>query len=197
VQFSVVQQPILLAPTDEGAVGKITQERLVRGAFTVDQAALGVQDGVHVVGARFRRESHRCCPCGPELLVVGVPAFGARTMPGGQRDGLIEEEQFGVSPWLQDLPASAPEFQHADQPATHLVAPDQDEVVVVQDAPVAVHGSAVLGGDQVTGGCDPVAQRMGHAFHSSSAWPGGSGAIATSQGSCRISASPSSPGTED
>jgi hypothetical protein len=90
-----------------------------------------------------------------------MAAFGARPVSCGQRDRFVKEEQFGVAPRLHDLPATAAEFQHAHEPTANLMTPDQDEVVVMQHAPVAVHGPAVLGGDQLPDRGYPVPQRTG------------------------------------
>ena len=94
-----------------------------------------------------------------ERLIGGVAAFRAGPVPGGQRDGLVEEEQLGIAAGPHDGPSAAAELQHAHQPAADLVAPDQGQVLVVEHAPVAVHGPAVLGGDQLARGRHPVPQR--------------------------------------
>ena len=159
VQTAVVCQPELLLVDDEYAVGQLTEQCRVGDAGPVDKATLPVQHLVDVVRRRFRGKGAGRCPGRPERLIGGVAAFRAGPVPGGQRDGLVEEEQFGIAAGPHDGPPTAAELQHAHQPAADLVAPHQGQVLVVEHTPVAVHGPAVLSGDQLARGRHPIPQR--------------------------------------
>lgn len=159
MQGVVVGQPVLAVVDDEDPVRQLAEQRGVGDAGPVDQAALRVQHQVDVVRRGFGGERAGGRPGGQERLVPGVAAFAAGPVPGGEGDGLVVEEQLGVAAGPQDGPAAAAELQHADQPAADLVAPDQGQVLVVEHAPVAVHGAAVLGRDQFARGRHPVPQR--------------------------------------
>ena len=159
VQAAVICQPELVVVDDEDAIGQLTEQCRVGDASPVYKATLPVQHLVDVVCRRFRGKGAGRRPGRQERLIGGVPAFRARPVPGGQRDGLVEEEQFGIAAGPHDGPPAAAELQHARQPAADLVAPDQGQVLVVEHAPVAVHGPAVLGGDQLARGRYPVPQR--------------------------------------
>jgi hypothetical protein len=159
VQAAVIGQPEFLVMDDEDAIGQFTEQGRVGDTGPVGKAALPVQQLVDVVRRGFRGKGAGRRPGRPERLVGGVAAFCAGPVPGGQRDGLVEEEQFGVAAGPHEGPPAAAELQRARQPAADLVAPDQGKVLVVEHAPVAVHGPAVPGGDQLARGRHPVPQR--------------------------------------
>jgi hypothetical protein len=158
-QTAAIYQPELVVDDDEDAPGQLAERRRVGDAGPVGQAALPVQHPVDVVRRWFHGPGEGRRPGRPERVVGGVAAFGAGPVPGGQRDRLVEEEQFGVAAGAHDGSPAAAELQHAHQPAADLVTPDQRQVVVVQHAPVAVHGPAVRGRDQLARGRHPVPQR--------------------------------------
>ena len=154
-----MDQPEFLVVNDEDAIGQLAEQRRVGDAGPVHEATLPVQHLVDLVRRGFRGEGERRRPGRTERLIGGVSAFRARPVPGGQRDGLVEEKQFGIAARPHNRPSAAAELQHAHEPAADLVAPDQGQVLVVEHAPVAVHGPAVLGGDQLARGRYPVPQR--------------------------------------
>jgi len=83
-----------------------------------------VQHPVDVVRRGFGGPGAGSRPGRQEGLVGGVAAFGAGPVSGGQRDGLVEEEQLGVAAGPHDRPSAAAELQHAYQPAPDLVTAD-------------------------------------------------------------------------
>ena len=144
---------------DEDAVRQLAEQRRIGDTGPVHETALLVQHPVDVVRRGFRGQRPGRRPGGQKRLVVGVAAFRAGPVPGRQRDRLVEEEQLGVAAGPHDGPPAAAELQHAHQPPADLVAPDQGQVLVVEHPPVAVHGPAVLGRDQLACGRHPIPQR--------------------------------------
>ena len=82
-----------------------------------------------------------CCmsrlPGVAEVDEASVTAFGARTMPGCECGGFVEEEQFGVGVRCHHCPLAAPELQHASEPPLQLPRSFDVAFGVVQPAPIA------------------------------------------------------------
>jgi hypothetical protein len=95
-----------------------------------------------------------------EAHVVFAAAERARSVTGRERGRLVQEEQLGEAPGLQErsaVPAAEPE--PARDPALPVEAPADPAASVVQAPSVAVHESAPGLGDQLPERRDAVAQR--------------------------------------
>ncbi len=99
----------------------------------------------------------------PELAeahVVGAPAECAGAVPRRERRHLVEEEQLGEQPGLQQRPAlPAAELQPAGDPAPRAVAPPDAPGVVVHAPAVAVQEAARGIRDELRERRDAVLQR--------------------------------------
>src|SRR6185369_10583723 len=94
-----------------------------------------------------------------EAVVVLAPAQRARAVAGRERGRLVEEEQLGEAPRLEQRSAvPAAEAQAAGDPAAAVVMAADPAARVVQTAPVAVHEPASRGGDQVAERGDAILQ---------------------------------------
>ena len=77
-------------------------------------------------------------PGNAKAIEVCAAALGARAMPGGERDGLVGEEQLRPAMGSHDLAVPALEAQHAGDPGVVFPpAPAELAMLVVQDAAVA------------------------------------------------------------
>src|SRR5262249_34326788 len=104
-----------------------------------------------------------CVPLGPELAeahVVLAPAERARPVAGGEGGRLVEEEQLGEAPRLEERRAAPGRKTHTDGcPPAPGVASADPAVAVVQTAAVAVDEPAGRVGDELREGRDPVTER--------------------------------------
>ena len=119
---------------------------------------VAVEQAIHRIG---RRVLHivRHAPGGPESLVVDVPAVRARSVAGGERRRLVEEEELGPRSWSHDRAPAPAKLRPAGDPAPDLPRADDPPGVVVQHAAVA-HQRAALGcGDDLARGSDAVLAR--------------------------------------
>src|SRR6185437_3659558 len=95
-----------------------------------------------------------------EAVVVLAPAERARAVAGGERGGLVDEEELGELARLHHRAAlPAPELEPAGDPAAHSPAAADVPPVVVQAAAVAVDEPARRRRDQLPERRDPVSQR--------------------------------------
>src|SRR5439155_794137 len=95
-----------------------------------------------------------------ESLVVLAPAERAGAVPGRERGRLVEEEQLGEPPRLQQrLPPPAAELEPAGDPALRRRAPANPPVVVMEAAAIAIDEPAGGVGDELAERSDPVLQR--------------------------------------
>src|SRR5438876_6848081 len=95
--------------------------------------------------------------------VVLAPAQRACAVAGGERRRVVEEEELGEAPGLEQrsaMPAAEPE--PARDPPLPVVAAADASIVVVQAAAVAVDETARGIGNQVAQWCDAVLQRHRH-----------------------------------
>jgi hypothetical protein len=99
----------------------------------------------------------------PELAeagVVGPAAQGAGPVARGECRRLVEKEQLGEPPRLQQRRAAPPaELEPARDPAAPGVPSADPSLVVVEAAAVAVNEAPSRIRDQLAEGCDPVLQR--------------------------------------
>src|SRR5712691_5583451 len=92
-----------------------------------------------------------------ESVVAFPAALRAWPVPGGERDGFVEEEQLGISIWRRHDPVPIPEFKNARYPAPALVAAHDSPVGVVESAAtVSHHRAASCGSYEVAEGIDAV-----------------------------------------
>src|SRR6266496_1014037 len=92
-----------------------------------------------------------------ELDEVLAAAFGARPVACCEGGGLVEEEELGEPPGLEQLSAPPLELESAGDPSPDLPVADQPSALVVKDASVAEQEPASLGGDDVPERRHPVA----------------------------------------
>src|SRR6185503_11191738 len=137
---------------------------------TVLQTLL-MQARVDVRGAHLF-ESMRARPGGGELARGFAPAVVAGPMPGGERGGLVEEEQLGPAAPAHDLAPHAAELADADDPG--LVSPAAREKGagrgIVDDAAVSHERAALFDGDDFTEGRDAVLQRHADSLSGLCVW---------------------------
>jgi hypothetical protein len=119
-----------------------------------------VEFQIHFIGI-WRTDLTSAAP--PRFLesVEAVPAaLCTRSVPGGKRDGLIEEEQFGVTPLGHHDPVAAAELQNAGNPAPAF-EPARNLAIAVVDYPASVahHRPAGVGAKQFARGTDAVLKR--------------------------------------
>ena len=88
------------------------------------------------------------------------PALGARPVPGGQRDGLIQEEQFRIPAWRHHGTFAALEVEKAGNPTPVLERTEDLALLIVQrSAPVAHQGPTGMGSNNHAPGVHTVLQR--------------------------------------
>jgi len=103
-----------------------------------------MEDGIECGGEWLRA---------PDEIGVGPRPHGTKlvdrsrciprmAMPGGQRSGFVEEEEFGVVAGRHDDVPAAFEFQHADDPALKLIRTPDVLMLVVQAAAIAEQRAA-------------------------------------------------------
>src|ERR1700677_5188132 len=92
-----------------------------------------------------------------------MTAFAAGALPGGERDGLVEEEQRRVATRMPLRHAAVPERQDAGEPCLALVVPHDvaGPGPLVQPAASAHPGTSRWRRDDVPAGRYPVARRAG------------------------------------
>ena len=137
---------------DEGAVRQLLQAPRVQASAVVVSEPLGVEPAVELVGSGRARQAE-------EAPVVLMPALGARPVPGGERSGLVEEEETRVATGRHRLAPASPELEPARDPATTVVASADLPILVVQAATVAEHEPSLGRLDQFAKRRDTVAQR--------------------------------------
>src|SRR5262249_60129752 len=94
-----------------------------------------------------------------EAVVVAPATERARTVTRGEGRRLVEEEQLGEPPWLQQpRPPPAAKLQLAGDPSLPVVPTSDPPGVVVQATTVAVDETAGRIGDQLALRRDPVLQ---------------------------------------
>jgi uncharacterized membrane protein len=95
-----------------------------------------------------------------ESVVVLAATERAGTVPRRERRRLVEEEQLGEPPGLEQGPAQPPtELKPAGDPAPAVVDPADSAVLVVQAAAVPVDEAACRVGDQLAERRDTVPER--------------------------------------
>src|SRR4051812_29125002 len=99
-------------------------------------------------------------PAAAKAIGVVAAAEEAWAVAGRQRGRFVEEEQFGPAPARHHLAAPAAEFADAGDPCRSRPALLQQGLGggIVDDAAIAGEDAAMLGGDDVAGGCDAVLQ---------------------------------------
>src|SRR6476469_3005231 len=108
----------------ERAVGKLVNRRVVVAA------ALAIEPEVDGVCPRFTDEPE-------EARVVGTAAERARAVAGAEGGRLVEEEELGELPRLQQRPAvPALELEPAGDPAARRLTPSDPAPSIVQAASV-------------------------------------------------------------
>jgi hypothetical protein len=118
--------------------------------------AFAVQAQIDGVGAALAGVELR--PQGAEPVVVGAAAQRARPVAGGEGGRLVEEEQLGEAPRLEQRRAAPVlEAQPARDPAPPGVAAPDAAIGVVQAAAVAVDQPASRVGDELGERSDAVA----------------------------------------
>jgi len=91
--------------------------------------------------------------------VVRVPALAAGPVPGGQADGVVEEEQRRPPAWPREPHPPAAERGAADDPQVAAVVADVAAVVVDEAAAVAGEAAPLRHGVQRAERVDAVRQR--------------------------------------
>jgi hypothetical protein len=151
-------EPRLLVDQHERAVGQPFQARLVVALGAAVREPLPVQARVDDVRPGLAR-----VPLGPEVAeahIVLAPAERAGPVPGGEGGRLVEEEQLGEPPRLEERRAvPAAELQAARDPAPPGVAPADPALVVVETTTIAVDEPAGRIGDELRERRDPVSKR--------------------------------------
>jgi len=126
--------------------------------------------GVGAGGAAFGGEApvEVACPLRPAQSgrnglavgeVVRVPALAAGPVPGGQADGVVEEEQRRPPAWPREPHPPAAERGAADDPQVAAVVADVAAVVVDEAAAVAGEAAPLRHGVQRAERVDAVRQR--------------------------------------
>src|SRR5678815_3864150 len=85
--------------------------------------------------------------------------LGTGPMAGGQRDGLVEEEQLGVETRAHDSAPPPPEAGEARDPAPPLRVADDAPLRIVQPPAIAHEQAAALDGHEVAERRDAILQR--------------------------------------
>lgn len=145
------------AVEQDGAIGQVGDGRHVTALpDTAGNGALGMEAGV---------EGRRAAVVtgGGDIGAVGVAAAErAGAMPGGQGDGLVEEEELGVVAGRHHLPVPVLVGERADDPGLVLPARRAEAAVrVVQDAAVAHEEPACGVGNDLARGEDAVLEGHG------------------------------------
>jgi hypothetical protein len=97
-----------------------------------------------------------------EMLVVGVSAERAGSVPGRERGCLVEEEELGELAGLEEwAPMPSPELELARDPALAVETAPDPARVVVQAAAVPVNEATSRNRDELTEGRNPVLQQSG------------------------------------
>jgi hypothetical protein len=109
--------------------------------------ALGVEDAVHGRGAG-RIVAGGATPGGGEASGIGAPALEAGSVAGGERGGLVEDEQLGV-PVAPDLPVAAAELGQAADPGAAAPAGGAEAAVGTMKAAATVAHHRAASGDGV------------------------------------------------
>jgi hypothetical protein len=126
-------------------------------AFERAVEALGVQNEIHLGGARPTAGIPGTGPEGGKGFCIFSAAFEARPVTGGKRRDFVEEEKLGVvfPPHVAMTPV---EFQAAADPgAADVPAVAQRPVVAMKSsAAVSQHGSPRLDRNQLTEGIDTI-----------------------------------------
>lgn len=142
---------------DEGAVRKFRVLGRVADLAALARDAVAVQDAVErpdFMGCAMGR-----VPESAEPPVILSPAFAARPMAGGQRRGLVEKEEFGVSPRCHERATTALEVKQAGDPGVMgPAAAAKGPVFVVKDSAIAHETAARRMGDNVACRKNPVLQ---------------------------------------
>ena len=122
---------------------------------------LGMQHLIHRRGAGALVAAVRPGPQFGEPVGVGAPAFEAGPVTGGERRGLVQEEQLGVAIGLHDLAMPALELEHAGDPLSGGPAAGPDGLVGCVEGPAAIaHQQASMRrGDDLALGGDAVLER--------------------------------------
>ena len=112
-------------------------------------------DGVGAASARVELAPDR-----PQAVVVLAPAERARPVAGRHRRRLVEEEELGELPRLEERPPlPSPELEPAGDPAPVVVAAADPAGVVVEAAAVPVDEPAGWVGDELAERRYPVLER--------------------------------------
>src|SRR5581483_224481 len=140
---------------DERAVGEIgPRQRMEPPPVRPGHEPFPVQPPVHL-GGRRPVDTQPIRPGGPVGVVGGPPALGAGPVPGGERDGLVVEEQQRVVVRLPLLLPPPPELQCAGDPQIPAVEPD-DLPPPVEDPPVPGPRAPPGKGHDVPQRCHPI-----------------------------------------
>jgi hypothetical protein len=123
---------------DERSVGKVGERGVVETLLARHRIdPLGMELRVNRVGADLA--GMKFAPRRVEADVVLAAAEGARSMPCREGRGLIEEEQVGEAPGLQQRSSKpSAELEAARDPALAVVVTSDPAVLVVQAAAVPV-----------------------------------------------------------
>ena len=119
---------------------------------------LVVEALVHLAGGG-RRPTLRLCPGMFVGDVFAVPALAARTVPGGEGDRLVVEEERRPAVRDPELAVAAPELQRAGDPEVPGVEAD-DLPALVEDPTVPGPGAAQRRGDDLPRRRDSIALRL-------------------------------------
>jgi len=142
----------------EDSFGKILRAHIVHTLRTILTDSLAMELLVDGVSSRLLRVE--CAPKLAEPDVVLVTAQRARAVSGRERCRLVQEEQLGELPRLQERQAvPTAELEPAGDPPPAVVAPPDPTLIVVETSAVAVDKAARGVRDQLTARRDPVAER--------------------------------------
>ena len=126
---------------------------------------LAMQHGVDVTQADVC-EAIALLPCRAKAVGVVAAAVEARAMAGGERSGLVEEEQFGPAASAHHLAPAPPEFADAYEPRLRSPALVQQGFGrgIMDDAAIAREKAALRRRDDVARGSHAVLQRHWNAI---------------------------------
>jgi hypothetical protein len=114
--------------------------------------SLRVEAAVELVGA--------CCLGVKEIgAVVLASALSARSVSGGERGRIVQEEEPSVTVGRHRLAPASPKLEPAGDPPAALVVPTYPPVVVVQASAVAEDETSLRRLDQLSKRRDAIAER--------------------------------------
>ncbi len=148
--------PRVIVHQHEGAVGKLIEKRIVVTlAASVWVDAFQMELGIDRVSPFLPRM--KVAPELDEALVVRVAAKRARTVAGGERRCLVEEEELReLSGLEQRASVPSPELELTGDPPLAIEAPADATMFVVETATVAVDEPASRDCDKLTQWCDAI-----------------------------------------